>query len=353
MSSHESLWDFTRVSRVMSREWVVSTRVWHVSFLRVIGLSHICDPTLPHVGDMTHPYVRYDSSICQTWLIRMCDLTHSYVRRDSFIFLTWLLHMRKNSSIQYQSRTAYTVTNSQLNISVNTGCVAGSWKMTFTWFVHGLTHRTYDKGMTAKPKPLHERHRCRIERRNGTTCVGSDTNGFSGRASLPRNTSQKTNQRTLNELNWTQRMRGHGQIGRRGPCPLHGPWPRPALKNKSWLSTWAGHSEDSPIVRACLHQWRESFFQLGSIPIERAFLPRESTNSEILFERAYQLKAPLFQKWSSDRRGLPWRKDTLQHTPQHTLQHMATQTVLHCNSYQGMGYGVWGMWYGVATTVAQ
>ena len=30
-------------------------------------------------------------------------------------------------------------------------------------------------GMTAKPKPLHERHRCRIKRRNDTTCVGSDT----------------------------------------------------------------------------------------------------------------------------------------------------------------------------------
>ena len=30
-------------------------------------------------------------------------------------------------------------------------------------------------GMTAKPKPLYERHRCRIERRNDTTCVGSDT----------------------------------------------------------------------------------------------------------------------------------------------------------------------------------
>ena len=29
--------------------------------------------------------------------------------------------------------------------------------------------------MTANPKPLHERHRCRIERRNGTACVGSDT----------------------------------------------------------------------------------------------------------------------------------------------------------------------------------
>ena len=28
--------------------------------------------------------------------------------------------------------------------------------------------------MTAKTKPLHERHRCCIERRNGTTSVGSD-----------------------------------------------------------------------------------------------------------------------------------------------------------------------------------
>jgi len=29
-------------------------------------------------------------------------------------------------------------------------------------------------GMTANPKPLHERHRCRIECRNGTTSIGSD-----------------------------------------------------------------------------------------------------------------------------------------------------------------------------------
>ena len=30
-------------------------------------------------------------------------------------------------------------------------------------------------GMTAKPEPLHERHRYRIERRNGTTSIGSVT----------------------------------------------------------------------------------------------------------------------------------------------------------------------------------
>ena len=29
-------------------------------------------------------------------------------------------------------------------------------------------------GMTAKTEPLHERHRCPIERRNGTTSIGSD-----------------------------------------------------------------------------------------------------------------------------------------------------------------------------------
>jgi len=32
--------------------------------------------------------------------------------------------------------------------------------------------------MTAKPKPLHERHRCHIERRNGNTSVGSDAKPF-------------------------------------------------------------------------------------------------------------------------------------------------------------------------------
>jgi len=35
--------------------------------------------------------------------------------------------------------------------------------------VNGILFR-----MTAKTEPLHERHRCRIERRNGTTSIGSD-----------------------------------------------------------------------------------------------------------------------------------------------------------------------------------
>jgi len=50
--------------------------------------------------DMTHPYVRHDSSICATRLIHMCDTTHPYVqhdsscaRRDLFSHATRLIHM--------------------------------------------------------------------------------------------------------------------------------------------------------------------------------------------------------------------------------------------------------------------
>ena len=55
--------------------------VWHVPFMCVTGLIHVCD--------MTHSYVWHDSFICVTWLIRICSATHSCMWHDWFIFVTW------------------------------------------------------------------------------------------------------------------------------------------------------------------------------------------------------------------------------------------------------------------------
>jgi len=130
--------------------------VWHVSFICVTWLMHLCDESchtcicvirldmhicdityaislmhrcdltystvshdlfmcvtwLIHVSDMNHPSVQYASCICVTSLIcvtglvRMCDMTHSYLWHgsficdmthsyswhDSFIRVTWLIH---------------------------------------------------------------------------------------------------------------------------------------------------------------------------------------------------------------------------------------------------------------------
>jgi len=84
--------------------WLVQMCDMTHSYLRhdsSIGLTLICVSSLIHMCDMTHSYARHDSCICATWL---CDMmTHSYVwhedsfvcvtRHDSFICVTWLIHM--------------------------------------------------------------------------------------------------------------------------------------------------------------------------------------------------------------------------------------------------------------------
>ena len=81
-------------TRVM---WLIHT--WNVSF--------ICVTWLIHMGNIGHRYVWHDALICVTWLMLMCDMTHSYLPRmapiscmrlsyvwcDSFICVTWLIHM--------------------------------------------------------------------------------------------------------------------------------------------------------------------------------------------------------------------------------------------------------------------
>ena len=150
-------------------------------------------------------------------------------------------------------------------------------------------------------------------------------------------------------LNWTQRMRGHGQIGRHGPCPVHGTCPRPALKINLGCPHGLGilkiHQSrepvrtngESPFVQLREHTNWESVFCRESLPIERSFL-NEATNwkrpffkSDLAIEGAFR----------DEKTPCNTHRNTLCNTWQHRLYCTAIRT------------RVWGMGYGVATTVAQ
>ena len=55
------------------------------SWMRVTWPIHMCD--------MISSCVWHDSFICVTWLIHMCDMAHSCMWNDSFICVKWLIHM--------------------------------------------------------------------------------------------------------------------------------------------------------------------------------------------------------------------------------------------------------------------
>jgi len=71
------------------------SRVRHDSFICAIWLIRMCD--------MTHLYVRHDSFMCATWLIHLSQVRSreytnvawliSYVQHVSFTCATWLIHM--------------------------------------------------------------------------------------------------------------------------------------------------------------------------------------------------------------------------------------------------------------------
>jgi len=65
---------------------VISSYVWHGSFICVSWLIHLCDMTLS--------YMWHDSFICLTWLIHMRAMTHSFVWHDSFIHVAWLIYVQ-------------------------------------------------------------------------------------------------------------------------------------------------------------------------------------------------------------------------------------------------------------------
>jgi len=58
-----------------------------------------CVPWLIHTCDMTHTYVRRDSSMRVTSQFHVCDMTHSYVWHDSCICMKWLIHVWHDSFI--------------------------------------------------------------------------------------------------------------------------------------------------------------------------------------------------------------------------------------------------------------
>ena len=62
------------------------SHVWHVSFICVTWLIHMCD--------MTYSHVWHVSFTCVTWLIHMRDMTHSYVWHDSVIHTFMLRYIR-------------------------------------------------------------------------------------------------------------------------------------------------------------------------------------------------------------------------------------------------------------------
>jgi len=73
--------------------------VWHDSFICVMWLIHMCGMTfiramwLIHVCGMTHSDVWHDAFICVTRRIHLCDMTHSFVCHNSSICVTWLIYM--------------------------------------------------------------------------------------------------------------------------------------------------------------------------------------------------------------------------------------------------------------------
>jgi len=87
MRSLEILFTSVTMPKLRKASFIRSTRRIHMcacdahqqslshSFIRATWLIDTCD--------MTHSYVRHDSSIHATWLIYSCDMTHSYERHDS------------------------------------------------------------------------------------------------------------------------------------------------------------------------------------------------------------------------------------------------------------------------------
>jgi len=95
MRCNHFVWDMTHlyVRHDSSILWDTTHRyVRHDSFLRETWLIYMWDMT--HcTPDTTHLFVGHASSTRETWLVCTWDMTHALVCLDSFIRVTWLIHV--------------------------------------------------------------------------------------------------------------------------------------------------------------------------------------------------------------------------------------------------------------------